>query len=52
MAIAMEMVIRDTNELQGAVGVAGNAHSVNKFQKPGKKRCFRCGKSNHVPDDC
>ena len=46
----MEMAIKDTKELQGAMGVAEN---VNKMRNSGdNKPCYRCGKSNHVSDDC
>ena len=50
MTLAMEMAIKDTKELQGATGGAEN---VNKMRKSGdNKPCYRCGKSNHVSDDC
>ena len=50
MALAMEMAIKDTKEQQGATGGAEN---VNKMRKSGdNKPCYRCGKSNHVSDDC
>ena len=46
----MKMAINDTKELQG---VTGGAENVNKMRKSGdNKQCYRCGKSNHVSDDC